>query len=289
MRKLFAILMALAMLLTLTACKKKEAPEPLVPAPQAQTPAQKEEAPTEAVTLRPAEDVVLPADIVEGRAPGGEYVLPETLTTMMDWQWQGAVGLLAQEEDVSFYALEGKESCPALLRWGEAMAEFDWWYATPHAVEPELWLMDIDEDGETEVVADCYGASGTGVSMEYIYIVEKEADGTLVSHELPWRDLCYLLDKQFQLIETGGSVYAALGKEMVDITDRIPEGYEAEFLSLGSIARYTPADWGLHCTFGVTAEGEDLPPLTAYVANVEGFLYYENGVFTLTDMHLSSN
>jgi len=288
MRKLFAMLMALAMLLTLTACKKKEAETPNTPAPpQTQTPAAKEE-PAAPVELRPVEDVVLSADIVEGRAPGGEYVLPEEMTTMMDWQWQGAIGLLAQEEDVSFYALEGKESCPALLRWGDSEAEFDWWYVTPHAVEPELWLMDIDEDGEQEVVADCYGGSGTGVSMEYIYIVEKEADGTLVSHELPWQDLCTLVDKQFQLISTGGSVYAALGKEMVDITDSIPEECEADSLCLGYIARYTPGEYGLNCTFGVMVEGAGIQgPL--YVANVEGFLRYENEMFTLTDLHLLSN
>lgn len=288
MRKLFAVLMALAMLLALTACKKKEAaPEPFVPAPQTQIPAKPEE-PTEIVTLWPTEDVAVSADIVEGRIPGGAYVLPEEVTTMMDWQWQGAVGLLAQTEDVSFYALEGKESCPALLCWGDSMAEFDWLYATPQAIEPELWLMDIDGDWETEVVADCYGGSGTGVSMEYIYIVEKVPDGTLVSHELPWRDLCYLVDKQFQLVETGGHLYAALGREMVDITDYIPTGATAENVCLGYIARYTPAEDGLNGTFGVIVEGNGIQgPL--YVANVEGFLRYENETFTLTDLHLLSN
>ena len=290
MRKFFAILLAFAMLLTLTVCKKKEAETPDAPTPPQTAPAEKNETPAApAIQLRPTEDVVLPADIVEGRLPGGEYVLPEELTTMMDWQWQGAIGLLAREEDVSFYALEGKESCPALLRWGDSQAEFDWWYVTPHAVEPELWLMDIDEDGETEVVADCYGGSGTGVSMEYIYIVEKEADGTLVSHELPWRDLCFLVDKQLQLVRQNDAIYAALGRELVDITESVPADVEVESLCLGSIARFTPGDWGLHCTFGVTAEGKDIPHSTLYVANVEGFLRYENETFTLTNMHLISN
>ena len=288
-KKIAVVLMALAMLLSLTACKKKTAETPDTPAPpQTQTPAKQEPPAAPSVTLRPVEDVVLPADIAEGRAPGGEYVLPEEVTTMMDWQWQGAVGLLAQVEDISFYALEGKESCPALLRWGDSMAEFDWLYTTPQAIEPELWLVDMDGDGETEVVADCYGGSGTGVSLEYIYIVEKAADGTLTSHELPWRDLCYLVDKQLQLISDNGRVYAALGRELVDITASIPEGCEAENLCLGYIARYVPGEWGLECTFGVMAEGPGIQG-PVYVANVEGFLSYENEVFTLTDLHLLSN
>lgn len=290
MRKMFAIFMALTMLVTLTACKKKEAAPPAEAEQETvQTPAAPEKPAAPAVTLRPVEDVVIAADIVEGRIPDGAYCLPEEQTTMMDWQWQGAVGLLAEEEDVAFYAVEGKEICPALLRWGDAIAEFDWWYITPHAVEPELWLMDMDEDGETEVVADCYGGSGTGVSMEYIYIVERGADGTLTSHELPWQELTSLVDRQLQLVSQGDHLYAALGRELVDITDCIPEDCEAEYLCLGAIARYTPGEYGLHCTFGVTAVGEDIPHFTVYVANVEGFIRYENGVFTLTDLHLSSN
>ena len=288
MKKYIAFALALAMLLTLTACKKKTEPAPESPAPVTPPAVEKEEPAETLPDLRPVEDVVVSPDVVEGRDPGGDYVLPEELTTMMDWQWQGAVGLVAQTEDVYFYAIEGKESCPALLRWGDSMAEFDWWYSTPHAIEPELWLMDIDEDGETEVVADCYGGSGTGASMEYIYIVEKDADGALVSHELPWRDLCEQVDKQLRLVSQSDTFYAVLGKELVDITEHLPTepDAKAETLALGWIARYTPAEGGLNGIFGVLVEGEGIAG-PVYVANAEGFLRYEDGVFTLTDLHLS--
>jgi hypothetical protein len=159
---------------------------------------------------------------------------------------------------------------------------------TPQALEPELWLMDLDGDGETDLVADCYGGSGTGVSMEYIYIVEKDADGRLVSHELPWSDLCDQVDRQFQMAAMNDSVYAALGKELVEITDRIPEGAEAERVCLGWIAGYTPAEGGLNGTFGVVVEGTGIQG-PVYVADVEGFIRYEDGVFTLENLHLLSN
>ena len=289
MRKLLVMLLAVLMVLSLTACKKKTAPAPESPAPVTPPAVEKEEPAVAPPELRPVEDVVVSPDVVEGRVPSGDYVLPEELTTMMDWQWQGAVGLVAQTEDVYFYAIEGKESCPVLLRWGDSMAEFDWWYSTPQAIEPELWLMDIDGDGETELVADCYGGSGTGVSMEYVYIVEKEADGTLVSHELPWRDLCFLVDQQLQLLEMNGAFYAALGKELVDITEHLPTeaNVKAENLTLGYIARYTPEEDGLNGTFGVIVEGKGITG-PVYVANVRGFLRYENGTFTLEELHLAS-
>lgn len=284
MRKVLGLILALAMLMTLTACKKKEAetPEPSVP------PQQSESAETPDIQLRPVEDVTMNADAAEGRIPGGEYVLPEKQTTMMQWLEQGALGLLVQTEDVFLYGVEGKDSYPALLRWGDSMAEFDWLYVTPQAVEPELWLTDIDGDGEPEVVVDCYGGSGTGVSMEYIYIVEKDADGSLVSYELPWEDLCDQVDKQFQLVSSDGTLCAALGKELVDITDCIPEGAEAEHICLGYIAHYTPAEGGLEGTFGVIVKGTGIQG-PVYAANVEGFLRYADGVFTLEDLHLLSN
>ena len=284
MRKFLGLILALAMLMTLTACKKKdtETPEPPVP------PQQTENAETPDVQLQPVEDIAVNADVAEGRIPGGEYVLPEEQTSMMQWLEQGALGLLVQTEDVALYGVEGKDSYPALLRWDDSMAEFDWLYVTPQAIEPELWLMDIDGDGETEVVADCYGGSGTGASMEYIYIVEQDADGRLVSHELPWDDLCEQVDKQFQVAAMDDGVYAALGKELVEITDSIPEGTEAKNVRLGYIARYTPAEGGLDGTFGVIVEGTGIQG-PVYVADVEGFLRYADGVFTLEDLHLLSN
>ena len=133
MKKLFAIFVALTMLLTLTACGAKKE-EPVPPAPETQ------ETPVEpAPELAALPELQIEAEKVEGRIPGGAYDLPEEVISMVEWNWTGAVGLLAEVDDVAFYALEGKESNPALLCWGDSQAEFDWWYSTPQAIEPELW------------------------------------------------------------------------------------------------------------------------------------------------------
>ena len=286
MKKGFAVLLALVMLLSLTACKKKETvPQPAAPA---EKPVEKEEPPT-APVLKNAEDVTIEAEVEAGRAPGGEYALPEEVVSMQQWHADGAVALLVQQEDVSFYGVEGKELSPALLRWGESMAEFDWWYSTPHAIEPELWIYDIDEDGETEVVANCYAASGTGVSLEYLYVLEKDADGALTSYHLPWQALREQVNAQLQTITMNGGIYAALGREMLDITADVAE-YGAEDLEIfmGQVARYRRTEQGLECAFGVVAEGEGIAGLSTYVGVVEGPLYYKDGVFTLENLHLRS-
>jgi len=283
MKKRIAMFLALTMLLALTACGAKQAEQK-----EPEQTVNQQETPAEALPeLLPAESVEIAAETMEGRTPGGEYVLPEEVVSMVEWQWSGAVGLLAQEGDVAFYALEGKESNPALLCWDDLQAEFDWWYATPQAIEPELWVYDMDEDGEDEVVADCYGGSGTGVSLEYIYVVERDGN-SLTSFELPWAAVAEGLNAHLQTVSVNGKTYAALGRELVDITADL-EGVKAEDVSicLGQTAAYRPAETGLTCTFGVVAEGDGIPFLSCYVAEVEGEIRYADGVFTLENLRLS--
>ena len=286
MKKGFAVCLALTLLLTLTACgnkKTEQEPQPQSPVTQ-ETPV---EVPPE---LLPVEAMEIAAETMEGRLPGGEYDLPEEVTTMLEWQWSGAVALLAEEDDVAFYAVEGKESSPALLRWGESLAEFDWWYVTPQAIEPELWVYDIDGDGETEVVADCYGGSGTGVSLEFLYVVEKDETGTLTSYELPWQEIGKAVNQQLQVVTLEDHTYDALGRELVDITAQLKEQQVRDVdVCLGQVVSYRPTETGLTCSFGVVAEGEGIPFLAMYVATVEGEIRYEDGVFTLENLHLLSN
>ena len=45
----------------------------------------------------------------------------------------------------------------------------------------------------------------------------------------------------------------------------------------------------MNIIIGVVAEGEGIPFLSLYVAEVEGEAYYENGIFTLENLHLLSN
>lgn len=281
MRKVVAFILTGALLLSLAACKKED---PVQANPEGSQTQEEPPVPEEEIELSPITDVTIPADMVEGRIPVDRYVLPEQITDMS--LWDGQTVLLAQEEDASFYALEGKESNPVLLRWGEHQGEFDWIYATPRAIAPQLWMFDADGDGETELVVNCYGGSGTGVSLEYIHVVEKEAGGTLVSYDLPWEDLCRQVDPQLQAVPVGDGLSAALGTELVDITESIPAHEKVEKLCLGGIASYTPTEQGLECTFSVMALGKTLPFATVYVAEVQGVLSYENGTYQLENMHL---
>ena len=286
MKRMVTVLLAFALLLSLAGCKKHDAGTPTQTDPQ---PTQ-QAAPQPLPQLPNLEAVTVTGKETAGRAPGGEYTLPEKLSTLMEWQWNGAVALLAQEEDVAFYATEGKESNPGLLCWGDSQAEFDWWYMTPRSIDPQLWYDDIDGDGEKEVLFSGYGASGTGVSMEYFYVVERGEDGTLTSIELPWNDVCKAIEAQMQIVEGDGSVYAALAKDVVDITATMEElkltANDVE-VYLGAVTDYEWKDGELHYTFGVMLDGEKIPIATVYVGEVTGTIVYAEGRFTLDGLYFS--
>ena len=199
--------------------------------------------------------------------------------------------LLARTEDAALYGLAGEES-RLLLRWGDALAEFDWPYRTPRTVAPRLWQVDADGDGAEELAAVCYAGSGTGVSMEQLHIVERNEDGTLTDYCLPEEDLCGGQLKEALRVETvGDRTFAVLGRELLEITELTEDRAPPQRLAAGSIVAFDvdPEDPdGMPIRFRGSAwlEGEDYPPTAWYGADLSAWVRYENGVFTLSGLHL---
>jgi len=138
-------------------------------------------------------------------------------------------------------------------------------------------------------VADCYGGSGTGVSLEYLYVGEKDSDDNLTSYGLTWEALAKVLNEHLQTISMNGATYAALGRELVDMTAALEEvKAEQVKVHMGPIVSYRPVEEGLACRFGVAVEGDGIPYLALYVAEIEGVVRYENGQFALEELHLLS-
>ena len=102
------------------------------------------------------------------------------------------------------------------------------------------------------------------------------------------------LNEQLQTISMNGATYVALGRELVDISaaleDVKAEGVKVESVKahMGPIVSYRPMEEGFTCRFGVAVEGDGLPYLALYVAEMEGIVRYEDGQFILEDLHLLS-
>ena len=110
-----------------------------------------------------AEPVSAPAVVTEGRAPAEDYDLPPSPAAAQEkprynmerWASGGVIELLAEapEADAAFYGLPYSQDAQetALIRWGDSLAEFDWYFATPRMFPPRMAAMDLDGDGEHEL------------------------------------------------------------------------------------------------------------------------------------------
>lgn len=133
----------------------------------------------------------------------------------------------------------------------------------------------------------CYAGSGTGVSVWELHIVERSADGTLTGYTLPpavwWEALSPLL----RVEENGGRWYAMLGRELVDITDKLPEDAEPEGLRCGDYIHFVPADGAMAVMADAWLDGEGLLPTVCYAVDVQAEITCRDGVFTVQAFHLN--
>lgn len=233
-----------------------------------------------------------PAVVTEGRTPETAYDLPEEVRRLAEWdQTAEPAALLARTADAALYGLAGEED-RLLLRWGDTLAEFDWPYRTPRTVAPRLRQVDADGDGAEELAVVCCYGSGTGVSIEQLHIVEKNENGTLTDYRLPEDDLCGgQLTAALRVETVEGRTFAVLGRELLEITELTEGRTPPQGLAAGSIVGFDvdPDDpYGVPIRFRGSAwlEGEDYPPTVWYAADLSACVQYENGMFTLSGLHL---
>lgn len=282
MKQLLPALLALALL---TGCGNTE-----VPAGDTDAPSLPETSPAGAVSA--------PAAVTDGRSPVKDYDLPTVVVRQMEWGVQNGkpVAMLAElpEQDAAFYAVEDDSGYWALLRWDGSLAEFDWEFATPQCVEPRMWCFDADNDKQDELIVDCYWASGTGVAIHELHIVEKNEDGTLTDHCLP-RTMFDDLSSAMRTEVVNGRAYAVLGTELVDITEHLPEDVDLadmEGLIAGDIVYFEmipDSDWGRIRFLGSAWLDGIFPPTLGYVVDITANVAYKDGVFTLSGIHLNGN
>ena len=286
MKKIFLLLLALA-LLTGCAAPAPAEPEPLPDEPPA---VEKTASLPEPRRLKP---ISAQAIVTEGRVPAENYELPPSLAdpryNAEDWIHGGVVGFLAEtpEGGAAFYAApyQANAESPALIRWGNSLAEFDWDFLTPRTILPRMDCFDVDGDREDELIVICYTGSGTGVSVEELHILEKGPDGTLTDcafPELLWQEE---VPKLFSAAELNGRTFAILGHELVEFNH---EGLDLEKPSSGMIAGLRTEDWGGLRFRGAFCLSPPDSAMPCYVAETSAQILYQDGIFTLQDFHLYS-
>lgn len=247
--------------------------------------------------LRPLEkELSAPAVVTEGREPEADYELPAELTWFpRDWTWDQPVALLAECPEAQFYGVRHGDDTAALIRWGDSLAEFDWlieWRSSP-----SVCCFDADDDGQDELAVITLWGAGTGICIYQLHILEQDENGILTDYAFP-QSLFEDLSKELSVETIARRAFAVLGNELVEFTHLLPE--ETDFtafrgLVAGSNVYFEPvlrSDFGGRLRFrgGVWLDsGQDqLPPTVWYVADLDAVVSYENGAYTLSQIHLNS-
>lgn len=245
--------------------------------------------------LTPLAELTTPAEITEGRAPAEEYQLPR-ISPLGPFSGDDFPVLAAElpEADAAFYGLQWDK---ALIRWGDSLAEFNWPWLTPQQILPRLYCFDLDDDWEDELIAVCHPGTGTGVSVDDLHVLEKNSDGTLTDYALPWEFFSETLSEALSVKTVNGRTYSILGAELVDITAILPEGGDPESIEgfeAGDIVRFSvtpePEFYGEDIRFRGAAwliGDEHFLPTVSYGAEVDALVLYQDGAFTLSQIHLS--
>ncbi len=141
----------------------------------------------------------------------------ENAKQVMEEGWDSATVLVLAalpEEDVYLYgyhdAAYGFRG--VIIKVGENVNCFDWWYITPQLLPPKIGYEDYDDDGQKELAVSIYIDIGTGFGFPigdlYLYVLEPSKDGTLTEYLLSLEDylgpinerLTYALDSEAKSI-----------------------------------------------------------------------------------------
>ena len=82
-----------------------------------------------------------------------------------------------------------------IIQIGLELIHLDEYYLTPRQILPLIDYSDYDKDGENELAITIYWASGTGVSIEKLYVIDTDDTGTLIPN-------CFLPDDYKSQIAT---------------------------------------------------------------------------------------
>ncbi len=245
--------------------------------------------------LTPLEELSTPAEATEGRVPAENYDLPQIppLGPIADDSFPILAAELP-EADAAFYGLDPET---ALIRWGDSLAEFDWPWLTSRQILPRLYCFDLDNDWDDELIVVCHPGTGTGVSVDELHVLEKNPDGTLTDYALPWEFFSGTLSEALSVVTVGGRTFSILGTELTDITGLLPEDGDPENIEgfrAGDIVHFsvTPEpqfnDEEIRFRGAAWLIGDEyFMPTVAYAAEVDAIVLYRDGVFTLSQIHLS--
>ncbi len=178
-----------------------------------------------------------------------------------------------------------------IVKHGEILKPFEWIYLTPRFVLPWMRMEDFDNDGTEEILCVTYVASGTGLSIEELHILEPD------EAEI-YRDVYFNPDdynKQlseniaFQFDEENNKLCYQVGETYYEYdAPEVFTEYTYSFLDLGyGWMKSFEYDEGIVTKDYIIYNFEKIAA-PVYINSVSAKVIYSDETFTLTDITINS-
>jgi len=157
------------------------------------------------------------------------------------------------EKDIYLYGYYSSDIM--LFKYGDRYEIFDYWCLTPRLIFPEMFLYDYDNDGKEELAVKIYQASGTGISLWSLMMIEISEEAEQYQYEDIFYKFNYTMlgydeisDMVYQYIETNGGMETELDGidisciNSIDIQEKLTVRLMIGYITEGAAApEYTDA------------------------------------------------
>lgn len=130
---------------------------------------------------------------LDGNVSASGYVLDpmmEFITDYSEIDYVNYAVLIAEAGETDIYGVcpDGKKPL-VIIEHDGIIDEFEQVWMTPRAIMPMAEYLDVDSDGEYELVVSYYVASGTGTSIEELVVYKAGSDGRFKEYRLDAEEL----------------------------------------------------------------------------------------------------
>lgn len=199
------------------------------------------------------------------------------------------------DESVALYGLVSEGNMQGIfLRDNESVQYFDRSFTSPLMVLPNLNKADYDGDGQDELSIVFHVFTGTGVSIEELYLLEKQTDGTWKERKFTEEEYLGQLETEIECIydeEAAELQYRDIKNDRIlgkqDLTEIISDGDHYEGVDFCDIVSFVPEDDGIYLQIspGIMVNGWGIRQYTDTVLRAR--VVYDGNGFCLEDFGLA--
>ncbi len=204
---------------------------------------------------------------------------------------RGSIILLAAIPKEKVYLYGFAQSNAVILRINNKYQLFRWEYTSPTGILPRMGYADYDHDGKKEIALVMHTGTGTGVSIDQLYLVKTQNDGTLSALEFTRYQCINQIMERISATynQTKGTLQFFIDDRkvgnVIDISSWIQNGYQysriefGEQISFGISKKSITLNINPGCYFEniCSAQYDEIPNFSAKVI-------YKRGDFSLSDI-----